>query len=303
MRLKVSIENFIKKAKLIHGEDKYDYSLVIYNKMIDKVKIICKEHGIFEQSPNKHIDTKRGCPKCGGSYKLTITEFLEKCELLFNNKYDYSLVEYKNRHSKVKIICKEHGVFEQSPASHLSKHGCPKCGHKNRPWRSNIEEFLSKSIIIHGETYIYDKTEYKSSHIKCIITCRKHGDFKQSPRDHLLGQGCNKCKKSKGVEMICEILKNKNINHYNEQTINGCKSPKNRLLMFDIYIPEMNTYIEYDGIQHFKEIEAWGGKEGLKYRKICDEIKNNFCLENNIPFYRISYMDNIIEEMDKILNI
>ena len=115
------INQFIEK----HGNE-YDYSLVEYKGANSKVDIICKEHGVFSQTPNKHKQG-RGCPTCGGSKQLTtsivIIQFIEK----HGNQYDYSLVEYKNDNTKVDIICKEHGVFSQSPCSHKNGVGCPKC--------------------------------------------------------------------------------------------------------------------------------------------------------------------------------
>ena len=123
-------EQFIIDAKKIHG-DKYDYSLVEYEKAIIKVKIICTIHGIFEQSPNDHL-SGHGCSKCFGDNQRILKqsnkeEFITKANLIHDNKYDYSLVDYKHSKSKVKIICSIHDVFEQIPKGHLSGHGCPKC--------------------------------------------------------------------------------------------------------------------------------------------------------------------------------
>jgi len=116
---------FIKKAKKIHS-NKYDYSLVEYKGMLEKVKIICTEHGIFEVVPNNHLNGNN-CTKCNKAYKLTKEIFIEKAKKLHGDKYDYSLVDYKNSRTKVKIICSEHGVFEQLANNHLRNMGCPIC--------------------------------------------------------------------------------------------------------------------------------------------------------------------------------
>ena len=126
----LTTEQFILKAKLTHG-DRYDYSLVEYKRWNKNISIICKEHGIFYQLPNNHI-RNHGCPKCRSDklsyrFRQTKDEFIKKANEIHDNKYDYSLVEYKANHYKVKIICKIHGVFEQKPNSHLSYIGCPKC--------------------------------------------------------------------------------------------------------------------------------------------------------------------------------
>lgn len=116
---------FPAKAALIHN-NKYDYSLVSYRGAHVKVTIICPIHGEFQQTPNNHILGK-GCTSCGGiaSNKNALIEaklsFKTKADLVHNNKYDYSLVNYKNNYTKIKIICKDHGEFEQTPNSHISK--------------------------------------------------------------------------------------------------------------------------------------------------------------------------------------
>jgi hypothetical protein len=128
---------FLSNAKNKHGE-RYDYSLVEYVNNRTKVKIICPEHGIFEQKPNDHL--YYGCGKCGGTKKLTTDEFIVKAKILHGERYNYSLVEYKTAHLKVKIICPEHGIFEQKPNNHLMGKGCKKCGIDYGVWSYSIWE-------------------------------------------------------------------------------------------------------------------------------------------------------------------
>ena len=59
--------------------------------------------------------------------------------------------------------------------------------------------------------------------------------------------------------------------------------------------------IEYDGIQHFKAIECFGGIKSFKEQKIKDKIKNNFCISNNIKLIRIRYDENILEKLTNSL--
>ena len=123
---KSTTPEFISKAIAIHGE-KYDYSLSIYQNAITKVKIICPHHGIFERTPNAHLDIRKssGCPSC--STKSSTQSFVSRASIIHNNKYDYSHVYYKHSRKKVKIICNIHGEFEQQPADHLNGQGCPGC--------------------------------------------------------------------------------------------------------------------------------------------------------------------------------
>ena len=139
---KLTTEEFILKAREVHG-DKYDYSKVEYVGQKAKVCIICKEHGEFLQTPHDHL-SGHGCIKChhkamAKRYSLGKEKFIEKANSVHNGFYDYSEVEYVNGHTKVKIICPIHDIFEQEPASHLQGHGCPFCadienGKKKRKW-------------------------------------------------------------------------------------------------------------------------------------------------------------------------
>ena len=127
MTAKLTTEQFITKAKTIHG-DRYDYSLVEYQNNAPKIKIICNKHGSFEQEPRSHLSAQ-GCKVCANEALSTIakSEFTTKASHIHNNKYDYSLVEYQNNATKVTITCKSHGSFEQTPGNHLKGKGCAVC--------------------------------------------------------------------------------------------------------------------------------------------------------------------------------
>jgi len=190
---KLTTEEFIAKARKIHG-DKYDYSNVEYSNSNTKIEIICPEHGSFWQTPFSHLQG-HGCPKCANLLNankraLTEIDFIEMAKDVHANKYDYSVVKYINNHTKVEIICTEHGSFCQTPASHLQGHGCPKCEGK---YKQTTEEFIQSAMEIHGDKYNYDKVRYKNRHTKVEIICPEHGSFFQTPNSHLNGCGCPKC--------------------------------------------------------------------------------------------------------------
>jgi hypothetical protein len=127
---KSNTDLFINKAKQIHGE-LYEYSKVNYVNADTPVIIICKEHGEFKQIPDFHINRKSKCSKCVNNISSNIDDFIKKSNYIHNNKYDYSCVNYINSFTPVKIICKKHGEFEQSPDVHLHKKcGCPYCINK-----------------------------------------------------------------------------------------------------------------------------------------------------------------------------
>jgi very-short-patch-repair endonuclease len=85
----------------------------------------------------------------------------------------------------------------------------------------------------------------------------------------------------------------------NKKKFKNCKNKKQ--LFFDFFLPDFNCCIEYDGIQHFEIVEFFGGEKSFNERLINDNIKNDFCEENNISLLRISYKDNINEILEKII--
>jgi len=161
---------FIEKCKIIHNNN-YDYSLIKYLNSKTKVDIICKKHGMFQQTPDNHINKKTGCPKCKTEYnsknkKLNSKIFKNKCIKIHGNKYDYSKSIYLNTKTKVDIICKKHGMFQQTPNNHITKkQGCPKC--KNSKGELYIEIFLTKHNIIYETQKIFKNClSEKNKHLK-----------------------------------------------------------------------------------------------------------------------------------------
>ncbi len=196
-------EEIISKFKAIHG-DKYDYSKVVFKKTTEKVCIICPEHGEFWQEPHAHL-RGRGCPACGiirrsRAKTLSTQSFIEKAKSIHGDRYDYSKVNYTTTKEKVCIICPEHGEFLQEPHNHLQGMGCPKCGNAEKGVKLTIQEFVEKSNLVHGNKYDYSKVTYVNNRTPVLITCKKHGDFLQSPDVHMSGHGCPKCAVESRIE-------------------------------------------------------------------------------------------------------
>ena len=88
----------------------------------------------------------------------------------------------------------------------------------------------------------------------------------------------------------------KNIKFKREYIFDDCFY--NDVLRFDFYLPNYNLCIEYDGIQHFKPVDIFGGEEGFKVQLIKDKIKDDYCKNNNINILRIPYYENTTEILD-----
>lgn len=205
-----SKEVFAKKANLIH-KNKYNYKKVIYLHNNKKVIIICPIHGEFTKAPSYHLRGS-GCNQCNKNNKKSgikntlrkskkhispTDKFIHKSIIIHGDKYDYKDTEYVNTNTKVKIHCKIHGEFLQTPCCHLAKRGCQKCGKiiTIKKTSSNVKEFIKKAQKIHKTTYSYNKVKYVNIDTNIIIICKKHGDFICSPHNHIRGTGCSKCSK------------------------------------------------------------------------------------------------------------
>ena len=191
-KLSSNTQEFIEKCKSLNKND-VDYSKVDYKSKKEKICIICPEHGEFWQIAQSHLSS-HGCPKCaiehcGDTQRLSKEDFISKAKSIHCDKYDYSKVEYVNAQTKVCIICPEHGEFLQVPNAHLSGNGCPKCKGRNLTQQEVINKFKE----IHGNKYDYSKVEYVNSQTKVCIICPEHGEFWQTPNNHLRGRGCPLC--------------------------------------------------------------------------------------------------------------
>ena len=279
--------------------------------MNTEVIISCPNHEKpyeFPQKPIVHLNGS-GCPKCANkkrAYELRMTteEFINQSNIIHNYKYDYSKVNYIDYDTEVIIICPKHGDFKQTPHGHLNGHGCQICAREYTGLcnKSNLEEFKKNGNIVHGEgAYDYSKVNYINNQTEVIIICPIHGDFPQTPANHLQGEGCPKCNNYKGEIAIRNFLTECKIEFEEQKKFDDCKDK--RQLPFDFYIPIYNLCIEFDGEGHFKPIKRSKemtdkqAEENLNYVQRHDEIKTNYCKNNGINLLRIRYDKNVEEKL------
>lgn len=269
----------------------------IYSGKFQQLVITCKTHGDFTQEAWSHLKG-RGCIECSGKRQLTNKEFIDKVSIIHNHKYDYSKTLYKSRRSIINIICNTHGDFQMTADHHLTGRGCPKCAGRYK----TRDEFIIQAIAIHGNKYDYSKMVYETSIRKVNILCHKHGEFHMGKSQHIISkQGCPVCSDSKGAREIGIFLKEHKIEYIPEKRFDDCKYKKQ--LPFDFFIPSINTCIEYDGIQHYKIIDFFGGRKTFDAIKKSDLIKTNYCNENRICLERIKYTENVLERLKIIFKL
>lgn len=295
-----SNDKFVADAIKKHG-DKFDYSLVDYTNCHTPVEIICRneQHGSFLQTPNDHLKGKYGCPKCArheikGQIRLTKRstheQFISKAKAAHGDRYDYSLSVYVDVKTKVKVICSvgDHGVFMLTPGNHIRGGGCPKCAYDS--FRYSTSEFIRKAKEAHGDFYDYSLSVYKAAKTKIEIICpvEDHGSFWQDPTRHINNrQGCPKCKSSNGEIIVSLALSKLGIPFERQKGFDDLKYKSS--LKLDFFLDELNTAIEYNGLQHFFPVEHFGGAKGLINTQMRDRAKRDWCAANNMRLIEIPY--------------
>jgi hypothetical protein len=293
---KIDKSDVYKRLKIVFPN--YTFDMSDYKNTHCKIISTC-DKGHTSQQSVKNLLKGHGCNICGNKsssekQKSNFNDVLKKFRDTHGDKYDYSNFKYsKNRVSSV-IKCPIHGDFEQSPWSHMKGHGCPSCSNNKR---FTTEDFISKSNGIHNNKYDYSKVDYKNMHKSVIIICPKHGEFSQIPMTHV-GQmsGCPKCNQSLGERLIEKFLIKNGIKYIPQKKIEGCVSKSN--LIFDFFLPEYNTCVEFNGIQHYYPVDIFGGKKSFEDTKLRDSIKSEFCKNNNIPLIIIKQDKKYIDLKD-----
>jgi very-short-patch-repair endonuclease len=291
-------KDFIERARKIHN-DFYRYDLVEFKGYTKKVKIICPVHGIFEQRAENHLKGDR-CLKCVyDGYKMDFEDFLKKAKEKYGNKYDYSMTNYINANTKIKIRCKKHKlVFEAYPRSHISDSYtegiCPLCQGEER-----TKKFIERAKEVHGDYYDYRLVDltYITSCQKVPIICPRHGIFFQSMDHHINGgHGCPVCNSHSKIEKkLYEYFQKLGIDFMYQYSLPECSNKRCKRYKYDFYFTEHRLLLEIDDPGHFQENEI--------YRRRNDRIKNKLATNYGYNLLRIPIKEYTEETFKKIISI
>ena len=266
VRASLPVNVILNRFREAHG-NRYDYSRMVFRTVKDRVEIICREHGIFWQSPDNHMRGK-GCRMCRAHLRESRDIFIEKATLKHGQTYNYSDVIYRDSKSKVCILCPTHGNFMQSPSHHLMGRGCPMCRDEMNSIRSrrSAESFIEKAKEIHPGCYLYGAVKYQGNKRKVQILCPIHGYFWQTPDHHLNGSGCPSCTKNGfNAEKPAELYIYQICNSSGEYAGFGITgSPKSRHL------------------RHSKSFKLSGSRGTLTHTFEFNKGADALCLENTI---------------------
>lgn len=244
----------------------------------------------------------RGCPKCSNHIKRTNESYVKEVKSI--NPNIEVLEKYINNTTPILHKCIIHNIeWNAYPNNILRGCGCKQCANEllSKNKRISIDEYryklkqISSTIIVIGDNYI-------NAHTPILHKCLIDGyEWLAKPNNILSGKGCPKCNENKGERKIRLWLDNHNIIYETQKSFSNCRDI--RPLPFDFYLPNKRTAIEFDGEQHYKAIDHFGGIKAFEIRQKHDNIKNEYCKNNGISLLRIPYYKNVEEELNNFLFI
>ncbi len=279
-----------------------------YIDMKTPIKHKCLKHDYIWKVTPASLLAGRGCTKCGIEKRRKINrkshdEYLRDLKKVHGDNIT-PLEAYYNTDTKIKHKCEVCGyIWEPRPANLLKGKGCPNCAGNVKRTHQDYVEDLKK---IHGDD-IVPIEKYDWVHVKIKHKCNVCGhEWEARPHNILQHKGCPKCRLSQGEKEIDSYLAELGVDYISQYKFSDCSDK--RPLPFDFSIKRNENIIgliEYQGRQHYMNVEAFDGKEGYKSTIKHDIIKSEFVDKNNIPLLRVNFLDkkydNLVDKIDLFL--
>ena len=273
-----------------------------------KLEWKCNIHNeIFERGWNSIKNGSLFCKECEiEDFRLRRCNTIEYVKNKALEDFDINIISevYINNEELLDFTCNKHldeGIQHKSWGNMLTKsHPCLYCSKEkwlDKAMKSH-DEFIEQVKEIHGDKYIV-VSEYKGSNKHVRVYCTKCKNTFSIKASHLTsGHGCGICTKSKGEEQIKVTLDKYNYNYMREYRFDDCRGIQ-KTLPFDFYLENLNLCIEFQGVQHFKPVEMFGGQTQFEIQQFNDNCKREYCKNKNIHLLEIPYWDE--KNIEKIL--
>lgn len=292
---KQKFDEFIQKISIKYPGicDKYDFSKIVYDRLDFKINPICKIHGECNVLPSSINRSGNVCKDCINEEQINNT-FLALSTKHPNVLFD--IKKYVSYNDEMEVVCKTHGIIYISTKGLQNREfACEKCRED-----AHLNRFYTKAKKWFPELYFNDR-EWNGHKKNIHITCPEHGEFKIAPYklfDTMLP--CPTCRthhnESNGETKIRKYLERNNIKFIQEYRV--------KPYSYDFYLPDYNTYIEFNGKQHYEPVEKFGGFEFLKISKCRDREKAKIAKTQNrklliIPYDKYDNIEIIINDYIK----
>lgn len=278
-----------------------------YKSIHTKIRVrCCKCDYEYDVDPNSILNRGVDCPRCTNirihnQQRWTLDDFKKKVSELVGESY-IVIGPYIDSQTKIKMKHLSCGhIFSIKPNAFINGHRCNYC-HGN--WRRKSTEGFKQEInrLTQGEYELVGEYQHcmdyvRMKHLKCG-NC-----FKVVPNNFLRGSRCPLCSRigcSRGEQLVKDYLENMNIKYIYGYVDSELKDKKS--LHFDFLLTELNIAIEYDGIQHFKPIDYFGGIKSFQSQQVRDKLKDRYCKDRGIKLIRIPYTVTTVNQIKEILS-
>lgn len=299
LTIKYNTEWFIQRMKESHPNDYKDYEVKSeYVNSHTRIKMFHKKCGLlFEITPNSFI-SGRGCLKCGHE---RATKVQMKSAQQVNNDFPkgvYLIGKYTGSLKKAHVHCRVcNKSYYIRPHDLIRRQQCPFCSGYNKETTETFRDYLKSET---GNEYCL-LGDYKKANEYVTIKHNLCGyTYKVTPHNFKHGRRCPKCKQSIGESLIRKILQDSDISFIPQKTFEGCKDKT--YLSYDFYIPSKNILIEYQGEQHYRPVELFGGEEKFAIQKSHDKLKRDFAKEHKIKLIEVPYKVNTYKSIKKFID-
>lgn len=299
MVVKKTHEEYVIELGMLHPNIEI---LGTYNGSRVKIKHRCRiDNCVWDVSPSALIKRKIGCPRCSKNERYGHDGYIER--LNKTNPNIEVLGEYINAKTPIKHKCKIDGyVWYAKPNHTLNGSGCRQCFLDSRDKKYTTYEYIQKVKEIHSNIEVIE--DYKGIEIPIKHKCKIDNTVWEAKPNNIINNktGCPKCgkSKSKGEDLIKEILDIKGIEYQQEYSFDDLISYSNRKLRYDFAIfnkkGEVSLLIEYDGEFHYKNNKF----NKLQMQLVRDNIKSEYAKSKKIKLIRIPYWE--FNNIENIIN-
>lgn len=276
-------------------------SMKHYNNRPDKTLCVCKNCKAIKRNMDNRVERAKK------QYSVISKICSQRDYELIMDESEF-IDRFVNIYTHIEFLCNKHGKQNMTIKEFLRSKRCHLCSREELGSNMKHTSEYIKSVIesYNGNEWL-NSDEYIGAAVKNLkIKCGLCGQiymtsFNAYTTDSVAQRKCFSCscRESKGEVIIRKFLEDNHIAFEREKSFSDCRDTKP--LPFDFYLPNYNLCIEFDGQHHFED----RGFGNLEITKKHDEIKNQYCQNNNINLLRIPYWDgnNIEKILSKQLNL